>query len=458
MLTTHNKSDASRPVKIVSATSNRIRSRPSIDVEDSSDIDDSSVNTYGLCYADTIVTNKDIVNTSINDMNMEKDEIIPDNIIARYSTDFNIVRVHDLIKLKLRKEKLEKVFELKECLNALHEKIQTPQTIIERVSCMENIQKIKDKIHTIGSGERLREYLEGSEGLVRRYKELGTTKRRVIFDDVEPEKAQELSDKDHDRLLIIDRYLEIARKYIPIDIIKDINNSNFCKGCGANLEREPIDDDGCQRCNKCGAERYLMSINCMSKDTKRINTSLRNEYSDFGNFWKTLRRYQGLQPNRIPKDLYNALDVYFAKRCRPSKEEIREMPLNDRGFRGDTDLKMLYEALSSTGYTDNYEDANLIGHIYWDWKLPDVRHLESIIMSDYERTQKVLNKLPNKDRKSSLGTQYRLFKHLELRGHQCRKEDFKIAEMLESLEFHDYTWQKMCEGCNDPEIYFISTI
>jgi hypothetical protein len=141
----------------------------------------------------------------------------------------------------------------------------------------------------------------------------------------------------------------------------------------------------------------------------------------------------------------------------PTGEQVRALPLNERGRRGDTDHKMLYDALSATGYSEFYEDANLIGNIYWGWPLPDVRHLERLIQTDYERTQRVYNTLP-KERVSSLGTQYRLFKHLQLRSHPCTKDEFKIAEMQESLELHESTWQKMCEGCNDPYIYFIPTI
>jgi hypothetical protein len=118
---------------------------------------------------------------------------------------------------------------------------------------------------------------------------------------------------------------------------------------------------------------------------------------------------------------------------------------------------MLIDTLSRIGYNDFYEDANLIGHRYFGWIPPDVSKLEEVIMSDYDKTQMIYNILP-KERTSSMGTQIRLYKQLELRGHYCTIEDFKVVNMRESIEFADAVWKEMCEGCNDPEIYFIPTL
>ena len=56
---------------------------------------------------------------------------------------------------------------------------------------------------------------------------------------------------------------------------------------------------------------------------------------------------------------------------------------------------------------------------------------------------------------SSLGTQYRLWRHLQLIGYPCEFGDFKIAENVDSIQTHHRLWKLMCDGANDPEIYYI---
>ena len=65
-------------------------------------------------------------------------------------------------------------------------------------------------------------------------------------------------------------------------------------------------------------------------------------------------------------------------------------------------------------------------------------------MDDYRTAQQVYDQIP-KERKSCLNTQYRLFKHLQRRGHICKFEDFKVVKTRDILEYHDDTWRIICE-------------
>jgi len=194
----------------------------------------------------------------------------------------------------------------------------------------------------------------------------------------------------------------------------------------------------------------------MNKEGGRSNNSTRNEYSDRLNFEKAIDRYQGNQINKVPDDLYQSFNKHFTSQNFPAADEVKQLPANERGRRGSTTHRMLWDALAITGYSDYYEDSNLIGHNYWDWVLPNIKHLVEAMMSIYDKTQRVWNSIPNKERSSSLGTQYRLFKILELLGHECHFDEFKIAEG-DSLDLHEQYWKLMCEQANDVSIYFIPT-
>lgn len=381
-------------------------------------------------------------------------EEIPDTLSVSYVNDFNLIKVHETILRKLKAES-NQLTQLKSDLSYELDAIQKPQTIIERNKSISKITHIREEMEAIQSGSKVEKYLDKAAPLIEEYKRIVPQKKKIDFtckNVEELEEGEENDPKYRKKIRLIDRYLYLAKNYINITVVQRKKNVNKC-GCGYDLTDVPIDNFGTQVCPECETERYIIGFNLYKSDT----LASRNDYSDRDNFEKALMRYQGKQVDKIPDTLFGDLDKYFASRGKATSEKIKSRSLNERGRKTGTDLPMLYKALLATGYSSLYEDANLIAHRYWGWKLPDVTHLESIIMEDYEKTQRIYNML-QKERSSSLGTQFRLFKHLELRGHPCSIGDFKVVKMRESVEHHNAMWREMCEGCEDPDIYFIPTI
>jgi len=383
-----------------------------------------------------------------------KQEDIPDILCVSYINDFNLIKVHETILRKLKAE-FNSIESLKEELLLQIDIIQKPQTIIDRNKTLKKIKNIKSEIDAIQRGLKIDKYLSKAEPMIQEYKRLIPQKKKIDFLFKEEENEDEEKEKDPEyrkKMKVIYDYLEFAKNYIKININQKKKNPNKC-GCGYDLSNVPIDNFGTQVCPECMTERHIIGFNIYKNDT----LASRNDYSDRDNFEKALMRYQGKQVDKIPDTLFGDLDKYFISRGKMDSETIKSQPLNSRGRKNGTGLPMLYKALLATGYSSLYEDANLIAHRYWGWKLPDVTHLESVIIEDYKKTQRVYNMLQKK-RSSSLGTQFRLFKHLEMRGHQCSIGDFKVVKMRESIEHHNAMWRLMCEGCEDPDIYFIPTI
>jgi hypothetical protein len=256
---------------------------------------------------------------------------------------------------------------------------------------------------------------------------------------------------------LIDTYLDIASDYIQIDIIR-INNrpADICTGCGISLSQVATSEEGTVRCPdpECQTEHSVIILTKLAKDGSRINTNASTDDESIDNFLRAFIRFQGLQSDHPDESLYDELDEHFARHDRPSGDEIKQLPLNERGRRGDTNHKMLLDALSSIKRSEYYEDANLIGHIYWGWTLPEAMHFRERMIDKYNKTQKVFYQIPPEERgrNSSLGTQYRLWRHLQLEGYECYMDEFKIAENAESLRLHNNLWKTMCEQSNDPEI------
>jgi hypothetical protein len=60
----------------------------------------------------------------------------------------------------------------------------------------------------------------------------------------------------------------------------------------------------------------------------------------------------------------------------------------------------------------------------------------------------------DKERKSNLGLQYRLYKSLELVGHECWEDEFRLPENIKSLTIARNLWKMMCENSGNEKIIF----
>ena len=409
---------------------------------------------------DIVDTRKYMPRTSNSRVDEVISEDLPNKITGTYNEDYNIIYVDDIIRKKLRQEKFAHLQSLKLRYKSLEATSLRPQTYVVREKTLESMKKLTDEIIQIETGEKLKIYDSKVKDIINEYRKYNGKVKTIIFDVEEGEHYQELDDELRHRIYLIDKYLDIASEYIQIDVIR-VNNrpADLCVGCGISLAKVATNEDGTIRCpnTDCQTEHNVIILTKLAKDGSRINTANSTDDESIDNFLRAFIRYQGLQTDHPDEGLYEELDLYFARHDRPSGDKIKMLPLNSRGRRGDTDHKMLWTALSQIGRSEYYEDANLIGHLYWGWTLPNVMQYKEVIILHYNKTQKVFYQIPTEERgrNSSLGTQYRLWRHLQLIGHECYMDEFKIAENAESQKVHNKLWRLMCEGCNDPEIRYI---
>ena len=396
---------------------------------------------------------------NMNDQFREQVEELPKKISGTYTEDYNILYIDDIIRKKLNQEKYTVLPELKTKYKQYNIDIMQKQTYIKRDQTLRLMEQAQREIEAIESGSRLAKYNERVRDLIASYKKYSGPVKTVVFDlDDEEPVYKEISDEIKQRLYYIEEYINIASEYMELDIVRMTNRfSEICLGCSYSLAKVPPNEDGVQRCPKCMTDHDVVIMVKLAKDGARINTNTVAEDESIHNFLQAFIRYQGLHSDTPSESLYEELDLYFERQGRPSGDEIKKLSLTARGRRGDTNHKMLWNALSQIGCSDYYEDANYIGHKYWGWTLPDVMYLRERIIDKYIKTQKGFYQIPPEERcrSSSLGTQYRLWRHLQLEGHECYIDEFKIAENPESLRIHNKLWRLMCEACNDPDIYYI---
>lgn len=391
---------------------------------------------------------------------------IPDKIEGTYKYDFNIMEIHNQIVNKFHYEKEHKIKQLEHTLKMEETKINRRQNMVERKNSIKVINNIRKEMEDILSNKSFNEYIHKINPLLDAYNLLGSLSKIVSFakirrsdDNTEDVVPEDSISQERRHQLILD-FIEIARRYIQIDLIREIKEGNNCPVCGNKLDdtMSNIDDDGISICSDCGIERISVVKTRFYQDNSRTNNS-GNNYEDQANFKKGLMRYQGKQPDKPPVELYERLTEYFTENEIPkinigndiikfvTPKDIKLLPLNEEGEKDGTSRSLMYKALKDIDNTDYYDDINIILNEMWGWSLPDVSHLEDGIMEDYYISQRVYEVLP-KDRKSSLNSQFRLFKQLKRRKHPCKAKDFRIPTTYDILEFHNTMWNRICEALN----------
>jgi hypothetical protein len=400
----------------------------------------------------------------VEDIEQEKNKEKEANTIrGTYSNDYDILSIHEIIKNKLKTSEVPDLEHLQSSIKTLKTLIGQPQTYIMRKKTLNSIAKLEDHERYIVSGKRYQDYIDKTLPLIEEYKTYNRIKTWVFSSNMEADdtKNNEMDIEGNKRVTCIEKFLVIASTYISIDIVREQKQHTFlCTGCGASIAEVSPSLDGTIICpdESCSTEHNYFSLSKSSKDSMKIYSGSSLEDDSIENFLRAFVRYQGWQNDYIDPVIFEELDNYFKKNTDfPSREDILSMPLNARGKRGDTNNLMLNTALSEIKRSEYIESCNLIGHLYWGWTLPNVMQYKSKLIDHYYKTQKVFYQIPieERERVSSLGTQFRLWRGLQLVGHECYMDDFKIAENSDSLSIHNKLWKLMCEGAGDPEIQYI---
>lgn len=385
------------------------------------------------------------ISDPVNERAVEKMEHNSKNrIIGTYDHDYNILEIHNIIIRKFHYLKDQKIKRLKNKLQAEIDKVKRPQTMIQRRKSIKAINKINSKIKDIEAGTEFIDYIKKVKPLVEEYREMGSLNRVINFGCNKPE-IEEPVEEQYRRHCIISDYIDIASSHIQIDLLRQLKDGNICRGCEADLDVIPVetDEQGIMICSECGFERMPISHSPFCKDTTRVNAS-RNNYEDRENFKKVILRYQGKQIHKPPAELYVSLDKFFMENNMPLSDDVKKLPMLPDGTKRGTNRELMYEALKNTGNAKYYDHINLILNVHWGWKLDDVSHLEEDLMDDYDISQEIYNDIP-KERKSSLNSQFRLYKLLRRRGHNCLEKNFKIPTTSDIREFHEMTWMTICK-------------
>jgi hypothetical protein len=377
----------------------------------------------------------------------------------KFNHDYDIHTIDALVRIKFRNQVLL-LCDMKVELSNFIERRNNCTAVGDYNNLTSVIDALTKEIYQIESASRVKRYNSLSKPILDAYDTVPRIEIRLDTDEngLEHKQICEM------RYRIVMSYIEMVREFYHVEVVREGFSSVIsptCRKCGRDISDAEVGVDGYQSC-ECGMGRYVPRNDCMMEKGKGKNKT-NKDYDDCDNFVKAFKRYIGKQDNigYNMAALCSCLEHYFVNSNNKMKscEYYKQLPCDRWGKKDGTSLSLLLEGLKAIGCPKLYEDHNLIGHHMWGWKLPQLEHLLDTLVAHYRATQSVYKSMSVKERgrSSSLSVAFRLYKQLEMLGVEVRIEDFKMPIQPDSRLNQEELWKKMCNGANDPNIFYIRT-
>jgi len=390
---------------------------------------------------------------------------IPTFLSVEYSTDYDIVRVDEIIKQKLSAAPVKEK-ELLKKLARSQELLEEACRVVTINRLKQEIAELKKELNDVTQVYTLANYSSETFYLIQEYITMPENEQTNNLMSVTPLK---ISASELKKSKLVDNYLAIAKKYMPMKIEKtkpqsESAHKQICLSCFESILSLVYDSKGNRIC-QCGAENRA----------DRIEQSSGKDYDVLTNLIKSVRRDTCTQLFNFDVEiLLEKLDTYFESMGKHTREYYKNIPVNEFGRKKGTSQDDIIAAMRELKYNDYYRDYLYICHRFYGWERLDVSNYESLIKDHFRATQYVWDNLmteAEKERSSSLPVEYRKFKHYQLINENektndetcleyripCDVSHFKFAKKPETVKMYDRIWKIMCDRAGRQDIYFIPT-
>ena len=308
---------------------------------------------------------------------------------------------------------------------------------------IEEEKKVLDtKIKDLETNNMFSEYICISQKIISEYMQLLLVPVNISFFG----KKKESSDVDEKKEDLLEKFLDIAKKYIPIKTYKkEIKKKTSCE-CGNSSDFTYTENT--ITCEVCGIETSIYTIQTNFKDIDRVNLSQKYKYSKRVYFRDTVNRYEGKQNKKIDKKVYDDTENWFVKHNLLVAGET----FHEKHSKITKDH--LYMALSETGHNLHYEDINLLHNQFTGIPCPDISHVRNEIFEDFDKVMSVYETM-DVDRVNSLNSQYILYQLLRRRKVKVNVNDFGMLKTRERLLEYDEIFKQIAASL---EFTFSATI
>lgn len=289
---------------------------------------------------------------------------------------------------------------------------------------------LEKKIKDLETNNMFAEYICISQKIITEYMQLLMIPKNISFFGKKKETSETEDKKDN----LLDKFLDIAKKYIPIKTYKkEIQNKLSCE-CGNTTDFTHLENT--ITCEVCGIENKIYTIQTNFKDIDRVNLSQKYKYSKRVYFRDTVNRYEGKQNKKIDKRVYDDTENWFSKHNLLVDGET----FHEKHSRISKDH--LYMALSETGHNLHYEDINLLHNQFTGIPCPDISLVRNELFDDFDKVMIAYETL-DVDRVNSLNSQYILYQLLRRRKVKVNENDFGMLKTRDRLIDYDEIYQRV---------------
>jgi len=336
--------------------------------------------------------------------------------------------------LEIHNEICEKFVKYKENIKEFQSSLKNLEKLLSDSSLSYNIRKnlekkwknLKEKIKDIESDTSYNFYIMETTQLIENYK-------KIIRKPIKMNFIGKKQNNNTEQIEIINKFLKIAKNYKIIDQKNPNKNIIKCDNCNNKTNFEIL--DSYYMCKECGAQLHSVLKYSSYKDIERVNISGKYTYDRKVHFRDCLNQFQGKQNSTVPESVYKELIKQFQLHgllVESKNKKIRFSKITKEHI-------LLF--LKETGNSKYYEDVNLIRNYLTGIKPPDISHIESKLLEDFDILTTAYDKKFRKDkkyqRKNFINTQYVLYQLLKKYKFPCKRSDFNILKTTDRKSFHD---------------------
>lgn len=340
-------------------------------------------------------------------------------------SDIDILYINSKILKNFQDEK-DKIPIYKNRLIDIHNGLQINNLRdITKQSLIKSEKELIDYIHDLETDHSKNFYIIATADLIETYKDMLNKPVKVSF-------SGKKNKTNKDKIKIINAFVDIASKYISININIEKNDKYICRNC--NSKEFDIEDSNIYICCNCSAQQFILKNVSSYKDIDRLNISSKYLYDRRIHFRDSINQYGAKQNSTIQDFVYKDLEKQF---------ELHHLLVGDKNTPKTERFKNITKEhisifLKELEYSKHYENINLIHYNLTGIKPDDISYLEDKLLEDFDILTDMYDKMyKNIDRKNFINTQFLLYALLIKHRHPCKKEDFSILKTVDRLNFHN---------------------
>lgn len=352
-------------------------------------------------------------------------------------SNIDILEIHNEICEKFVKDK-ENIEEFQLSLKKLEKLLSDPSLSYNiRKNLEKKWENLKEKIKDIEYDTSYNFYIMETTQLIENYKKIIRKPIKMNFMG----KKQNNNTKQTE---IINNFLKIAKNYKNIKEQATDENIIECTNCDNNTSFDIV--NSYYMCQLCGAQLFPVLKYSSYKDIERVNISGKYTYDRKIHFRDCLNQFQGKQNSTVPEKVYDELIKQFKLHGLLVDSKNKKIKFSK------ITKEHIHLFLKETGNSKYYEDVNLIRNKLTGIKSPDISHIESKLLEDFDILTTAYDKKFRKNkkyqRKNFINTQYVLYQLLKKYKFPCRRSDFNILKTTDRKSFHDEICKELFNKLN----------